>query len=95
MALLVRAKCLDSKKHARKSGLLMATKAKRKTTPYSTHEYKITLHHPTGETAPKEPIVVIGSRDAYYRQTESEGDGYLVIVHNNTTDTEEYRSMGL
>jgi len=72
----------------------MTAKAKRKkNTAYSTHEYLITMHHPTQE--PIGTTAVIGSRDAFHKQTELEQNGFLVVVHNVTTDTEEYRSEGL
>jgi hypothetical protein len=72
----------------------MTAKAKRKrNTAFSTHEYLITLHHPTQE--PIGTSSVIGSRDAFHKQTELEENGFLVIVRNVTTDTEEYRSKGL
>ena len=38
---------------------------------------------------------VIGSRDAFHKQVEQEAEGFLVTVHNTTTDTEEYRSPAL
>ena len=72
----------------------MTAKAKRKrNTAYSTHEYTITKMDPTGTVI--EANRVIGSRDAFHTQTDAEGYGFLVVVHNVTTDTEEYRSEGL
>jgi len=72
----------------------MTAKAKRKkNTKFSTHEHTITTFLPTGERT--ETTNCIGSRDAFHRQTKLEKNGLLVVVHNLTTDTEEYRSEGL
>lgn len=71
----------------------MTAKARRKkNTAYSTHEYTITKVTPTGDQI--ETFTVLGSRDAYHKQTEVEDGGFLAIVHNSTLNTEEYRSPG-
>jgi len=73
----------------------MTAKAKRskKNTAYSTHEYLVTYLTPTGDKTGD--VTVVGSREAFHRQTEQEGLGYLVAVRNLTTGTEEYRSPAL
>ena len=72
----------------------MPAKAKRKkNTAYSTHEYLVTYLTPTGDKTGA--VNVVGSRDAFHKQTEQEELGYLVAVRNLTTDTEEYRSPAL
>lgn len=73
----------------------MTAKAKRskKNTAYSTHEYVIVSYQPTG--GQMGTATVLGSREAFHRQTEQEQQGFLVTVRNVTTDTEEYRSPAL
>lgn len=72
----------------------MAAKAKRKkNTAYSTHEYTIIRVTPTGEQI--DSLTVLGSRDAFHKQTAFEKEGFFVIVKNTTLDREEYRSPAL
>jgi hypothetical protein len=72
----------------------MTTKAKRsRKMAYSTHEYTVTKVTPTGDQI--EVYTVLGSRDAFHKQTEVETEGFFAIVRNNTMDAEEYRSDGL
>jgi hypothetical protein len=67
-------------------------KRKKKNTAYSTHEYNVTKVTPTGDQT--EVNTVLGSRDAFHKQLEIEQAGFFAIVHNNTLDTEEYRTPG-
>jgi hypothetical protein len=74
----------------------MSAKAKRKkNTTYSTHEYRVTLYNPTGILIETDPIVVIGSREAFHQQLDMEREFYLVTVFNVTLEKEEYRSPEL
>lgn len=72
----------------------MTAKAKRskKNTAFSTHEHTVTSVTPTG--TPVESATVLGSRDAFHKQLEFEAQGFLVVVHNDTLEREEYRTPG-
>lgn len=71
----------------------MATaKRKRKNRAFWTHEYSVTKVDPTLRTI--ETSVALGSRDATAKQIEFEDAGFFAVVHNNTTNEEEYRTPG-
>lgn len=70
----------------------MTASAKRKKTSYSTHQYTVTTMTPTGN--PQASFTLLGSRDAFHKQINTEKEGFMVVVHNQTLDIEEYRSPG-
>jgi hypothetical protein len=71
---------------------MTATAKRKKNTAYSTHEYTVTTVTPTGDDTAI--FAVLGSRDAFHKQLEQEKEGFMVVVHNQTLDIEEYRSPG-
>jgi hypothetical protein len=66
-------------------------KRKKKTSPWE-QEYRITKIDPTLREI--EEVVVLGSRDALFKQEAFEDEGYFAIVYNITKEDEEYRTPG-
>lgn len=67
-------------------------KRKKKNTAFWTHEYTVAKADPGYRRV--EEVKVVGSREATAKQERFEDEGFFVVVTNNTTGEEEYRTPG-